>query len=144
MVEDPLGERMCDLASGRSTACVDDTGARVSAFESEAQVELDSQIGEIGDARGRFVGEDGDGARATEATAGRDRVPGVQSRIVVRADRGGDSALREVTRSCLDRALRQHDDIGLVGGAESGIEARDAATHDEKIAPRPMLSPCHV
>jgi hypothetical protein len=119
VVEDALGECVRDLASSRRAARVHDTGARVSAFEPEAEVELDSQIGEVGNARGRFVGEDGDGARAAEATARRDRVLGVQSRIVVRADCGGDSALREVTRSCLDRALRQHDHVGLVGGAEA-------------------------
>ena len=138
MVEDALGERVRDLASGRRAAGVHDTGARMSAFEPEPEVELDSQIGEVGDARRRLVGEDGDGARPAEATARRDRVLGVQSRIVVRADRGGDSALREVARSRLDRALRQHDDVGLVGGAESGVETGDSAAHDEEIALRLM------
>jgi len=144
VVEDALGERVRDLASGSGAARVHDAGPRVPAFEPEAEVELDSQIGEVRDARGCLVGEDGDGARAAETTTRRDRVLGVQSGMVVRTDRGGDSALGEITRSCLDRTLRQHDDVGLVGGAESGIEAGDATTHDEKIAPRPMLSPCHV
>src|SRR6187399_1515902 len=109
MVEHTFGERVRDLAAGGRAAGVHDTGARVSAFEPKAEVELDSQIGEVLDARGRLVGEDGDGTRAAETPPRRDRVLGVQSRIVVRADRGGDSALREVTRSRLDRALRQHD-----------------------------------
>ena len=52
MVEHSLGERMRDLASGRRAAGVHDAGARVSAFEPEPRVELDSEIGEVGDARG--------------------------------------------------------------------------------------------
>ena len=136
MVEHAFGERVRDLASGRRAAGVHDAGARVSAFEPEAGVELDSEIGEVGDARGGFVGEDGDGARAAEPAARRDRVLCVQSWIVVRPDRGGDATLREVARSRLDRALRQHDHVGLVGGAESGVEASDAAADDEEIALR--------
>ena len=84
VVEDALGERVRDLRPVRRAARVHDTGARMSAFEPEAEVELDSQIGEVGDARGASLGEDGDGARAAEPAARRDRVLGVQSRIVVR------------------------------------------------------------
>jgi hypothetical protein len=141
--EDALGERVRDLAPGRGAAGVHDTRARVPPSRPRPG-RTRRRDRQVGDARGASLGEDGDGARAAEATAGRDRVLGVQSRIVVRADRGGDSTLREVTRGRLDRALREHDDVGLAGGAESGVEARDAPADDEKIAVSPMLSPCHV
>ena len=38
----------------------------------------------------------------------------------------------------------EHDDVGLVGGAESGVEAGDSTADDEEIALRLLWSPVHV
>jgi hypothetical protein len=62
----------------------------------------------------------------------------MQGRIVVRADGGRDSSLREIARGRLDRPLRQDDDVGLVRGTECGVEARDAPADDEEVALRPL------
>jgi len=45
VVEDALGEHVRDLATRRRAAGVHYAGPGVSAFEPEAEVELDSQIG---------------------------------------------------------------------------------------------------
>jgi 8-oxo-dGTP diphosphatase len=142
--DDLLGERVCDLTTRRRPACVNDAGMGMSAFETEARVELDAEIGEVGDPRRRLARQDGDGARAAETPAGGDRVLGVQGRIVIRADRRRDATLREVTRRRLDRPLREHDHVGLVRGAESGIEACYSAPHDEEIALSLGRSPAYV
>jgi hypothetical protein len=68
----------------------------------------------------------------------------VQGGIVVRADRRRDSTLSEVARRRLERALREHDHVGSVRGAESSVETRDPATDDEEIAFRLYWSPSHV
>ena len=69
MGDDALGERVRDLAPGRRAAGMHDAGPRVSALETEARIELDSQVGEVGDARRRFARQNGDGARAAETAA---------------------------------------------------------------------------
>src|SRR5262245_1567012 len=51
MGEDALGERVRDLAPRSRAARVDHARARMPALETEARVELDAQVGEIGDTR---------------------------------------------------------------------------------------------
>ena len=132
MREDALGELPRDPVSGRRAARVHDAAPAVAALEPEAVVELDSELDEVADARGRLVGQDRDGARATDAAARAKRVLGVQRRIVVLAHGGRDPALREQARRREQRPLGQHEHVALGGRAQRREEAGDAAADDDE------------
>ena len=98
MREHALGELPRDAVAGRGAARVHDAAAAVAALEAEAVVELDTELDEIADPRGRLVGQHGDGARPAEPAAGAQRVLRMERRVVVLPDRGRDAALGEQAR----------------------------------------------
>jgi len=77
---------------------VNDATPTVAALEAEAFVELDAELDEVADARRSLVRQNLDCARAAEAPARTERVLGVERRIVVLPDSGGDAALSEEAR----------------------------------------------
>ena len=85
MREHALGELSRDAVAGRRAARVDDAAAAVAALEPEPVVELDAELDEIADARGRLVRQHRHGARPAETAAGAKRVLGVERRVVVLA-----------------------------------------------------------
>ena len=92
----PRGQRLRDRLPGLGAARVDDAPVRVAALAAEVVVELDAELDEVGDPRGRLLGQRANGALAAEAAAGAQRVLGVQARRVALAERRRDAALRVV------------------------------------------------
>ena len=129
---DALGELARDAVARRGAARMHDAPAAVAALEPEAVVELDAELDEVADARGRLVGQHRDGARPAEAAARAERVLGVQRRSVVLPDRRRDPALREEARRREQRPLREHEHVALGGGAERREEPGDAAADDDE------------
>ena len=119
------------VARGRA-ARVHDAASAVAAFETEAVVELDAELDEVADTSRSLGREDLDRARAAEATAGAKRVLGMQRRVVVLPDRGGDASLREEARGREQRPLRQDEHVALGRGAERGEEPRHASSDDDE------------
>ena len=105
---------------------------RVAAFAAEVVVELDAECDEVGDPRGRLLGEHRDGARPAEPTPRAERVGGVQRRSVALADRGRDAALRVPAVRRGDRCLRKQQHVGLGGGFERRRRAGDAPADDDQ------------
>ena len=90
---------------------------------------------QLGDPGGSLVRQELDRARPAEAAPRGERVGGMQSRVVVRADRGGDAALRRIAVRARVRRLREHEHRGAgVGGSERGGEAGDPGSDDEDVA----------
>ena len=95
MGEHALGEHPRDPVSGGGASRMDDAAAGVSPLEAEVVVELDAELDEVADPGGRLSGQGRHRARAGEATSRAQGVLRMQGGCVVRADRGGDAALRE-------------------------------------------------
>jgi hypothetical protein len=132
MCENALGEPPGDAVARGGAARMDDPAAAVPTFQTQPFVERDAELDEVADTRGRLVGQDRDRTRSADATTGAERVLGVQRRIVVLADRGGDSALREQAGRGQQRPLREYQDVALGGRAKRREEPGDAAPdHDE-------------
>ena len=75
-----------------------------------------------------------DRARAAQTAAGAQRVLGVQLRGVVRADRRGDAALRELARRTSAAApFESEQHVRFVGRAQRGVEAGEAAADDDEV-----------
>jgi hypothetical protein len=132
MGEDALRELARDPVAGGRAARVDDPAAAVPALETETLVELDAELHEIADPGGGLLREHGHGARAAEAATRAQRVLGVQGRIVVLADRGGDAALGEQARRGEQRSFREDEDVALRGSTEGREEPRHAAADDDE------------
>ncbi len=83
-------------------------------------------------------------ARAAEAAPGRERVLGMQGRVVAGIHGCGDAALRGVAVRGAERPLREQEHRRPArGGGQGGVEARDAAADDHEVvrAPAPQFSP---
>ena len=130
--EHALGELSRHAVAGRSAARVHDAATAVTAFETQAVVELDAELDEVADASRRLLGENGHRARTAEAATGAERVLRVQRRSVVLAHRGRDPSLREQARRRQKRPLREDEDVALGRGAERREEAGDTASHDDE------------
>lgn len=105
----------------------------VPALQPEPLVELDPEAGELGHAGGRLGGQRAGRSGPAEAAAGPLRVGGVERRIVVAGDRGGDATLREVADRVVERPLREQEHVGLLGGAERRVEPGHARAHDDDV-----------
>jgi hypothetical protein len=132
MVEDALRQLAGHAVSRGSAPRMHDSTAAVPAFEAEIFVELDPELHEIADPRGRLAREHGHGARAAQAATRAQRVLGVQGRLVVLPDRGGDAALSEEARRGVERSLREDEYVALGRGAEGCEEPRHAAPEDDE------------
>ena len=133
MREHTRGERLRDPLPGLRAARVDDPPPRMPAFEAEPGVELDSEVDEICDARGRFGGQRGDRARSRQAPAAADRVLRMPPRVVVLPDCGCHPALGEAARRGSEWPLGKKKHVGVVGRAESRVQAGHAATDDDQV-----------
>ena len=71
---------------------------------------------------------------AAEPAAGGERVVGVESRIVVGADGGGNPALGGVAVGGEERSLRHEEHVGVAGGPECRVQTGDAAADDDEVA----------
>ena len=128
------GEHLGDALAGLGASRMHDAAARVPALAGETLVELDPELDELGDPRRRLSGQELDRARAAEAAAGGERVVGVEPRVVVRADGGGDAALGRPAVRGVDRALRDDQRRpARVGGGECRAEACDSGPDDRDI-----------
>jgi hypothetical protein len=104
----------------------------VPSFQPQPFVELDAELDEVADAGRRLVGQNRDRTGSADAATGSERVLGVEGRIVVLADGGGDPALGEQAGRRQQRPLRENQDVTLGGCAERREEPGDAAPdHDE-------------
>ena len=130
--EHALGELPRDPVPRRGSARVHDAPSAVATLEAETLVELDAELDEVADARGRLLRQHGDGARAAEPATGAQGVLRVQRRRVVGAHRGGDPALGEEARRREERPLGEHEHVAFRGRAQRREEAGDAAAHDDE------------
>ena len=130
---DALGEHARDGGAGGSPVGVQDAAPRVAAFQAEPLVELDAEREQVGDAGGRLGDQCLDGAGPAEAATGAVGVLGVQGRRVVRADGGGDAALRPGAGGVEQRPLGDQHDVGVDRGDERGGHAGNAAAYDEEV-----------
>ena len=110
----------------------------MTALAAEVVVELDPELDEGVDAGGRLLGERPHRTLTTEAAPGAERVLGVQHRLVVFGERGGDTALRLPGIRRGDGALGEEQDVGLFGGRQGGVEPGDSAAgdHDVRFSPQ--------
>ena len=139
--DDPLCENPSHVIAGRRTARVHDPPPTVTTLEAEPVVELDSELDEILDAGGRFLGEDLDRARTAEAPARADRVLRVESRGIVVAHRSGDTALSEQAGRREKRPLGEDENLTLGGSAERREEPGDPTAHDDEVGVLLTMSP---
>ena len=140
MCEDAFGELSRDAVSGRSATRVHDSTRAVAALEPEAVVEVDSELDEVADARGRLFRQHRDGAPAADAAARSKRVLGVELRAVVLAHGSRDPALREQARRREQRALGQDEHLALGGRAQRREEAGHARHRRRRARARSGVS----
>ena len=133
MREHALGEHARDAVSGRGAARMDDAPTAVAALEPEPLVELDAELDEIADARGRLHGQRVHRARAAEPPASTHGVLRMQLGRVVVSHRGCDAALGERAGRREQRSLRDEEDVRVARRAQRADEARDAAPDDEEV-----------
>jgi hypothetical protein len=111
-----------------------DTRSGVAALEVETLVEADAVSAQLADPGRRLFREEPDGARPTQAAACGKRVGRMKSRVVVGAERGGDTALRRVAVRARVRSLREDEHRGsLVGGGERRRESGDTGPDDDHV-----------
>ena len=128
-----LGEDPRDAVSGRGPACMDHPSTAVAALEPEPLVELDAELYEVSDPRGRLNGQHLDGARAAEAAPRTHGVLRVQFRRVVVTNRCRNAALGERAGRRKERAFRDEQDVRVARRAQCADEPRDAAPDDEEV-----------
>ena len=133
------GERQLDLEAGGVAARVQDARTRVRRLAAEGDlavggVEAHPVADEVRDARRGLVAEDARGLFVDEPGAGLDGVLQVVAGVVVRADGGGDAALRVAGAGLADAALGDDEDAcaGLVR-LERRVQPGDPGADDDEV-----------
>ena len=136
-----LGKDGRDRLAGLGAVRVDDPATRVAALAAEAVVELDAELDELLDARGRLVDEHRDGALAAEPAAGIERVFGVKCRRVPLPDRSRHAALRVPAVRRVDGGLREQQHVGLLGCVQCRRQTgHSAADHEQPERSRGVVA----
>ena len=133
VLADARGQRLGDRLARLRAVRVGDAAHGVTALAAEAVVELDAGFEQIGDPRGRLLGQYADRALAAESPAGAKRVLRVQLRAVVVGERRGHAALRVPAVRGRDRRLGEQEHVRLGGGGQRRAQPRDPSTDDQHI-----------
>ncbi len=133
MREHALDEHTRHPVAGRGATGMHDPSSAVTPLEPEVVVELDTELHEIADSRGRLGRQRGDRARAREPSPGPQRVVRVQRGRVVAPERRCDAALGQRAGRRTERSLGEHEDSSFGGRAESCEQAGNARAHDDEV-----------
>ena len=129
-----LRQDVGDVAPGVGAARMHDASVGVAALTAEAVVERDPEPAQLRDPGRSLLGQEPHRAGPAEPASGRERVGGMERRIVARADGCGHASLGGVAVRARVRGLREHEHRrARVGRSQGGGEAGDPGSRDDDV-----------
>ncbi len=135
---DFLPEHAGDLAAGgvvrvQHASCAVRPFDRQRGLAVRIAVERRSPLNQLADVARAALDEEVHRAFVAQAVTGGNRVGGMQLGRIIRADRGGDAALRVSGVAFARLGLRQHEDRAGARQFHGGTQPGDAAPDDEEV-----------